>query len=918
MSNQDFIQQSADRREDSYAPVGQLAASVFIRSTLVAMFLGSLLVVPAGSSAGPSTSNSLREITAVRIEESVQIDAVLDESVWHTTPITQFFQMEPNQGEPVTEKTEVWIAYDDDALYIAAMLHDSHPDSIAARLTRKDEEQMYGLSDEFDVYLDPYHDHRTGFFFCVTAPGSLRDGVLDNDGRFDQSWDGVWESKTRITGEGWIVEMKVPFSQVRFKDEGVHEWGIDIERDIIRKGEQSFLAYPPRGESGFVSRFVHLKGLERIPPPSRLEVLPYATTKAEYLDHAPGDPFNNGSRYTPGVGFDMKYGLGSNLTLDGTVNPDFGQVEVDPAVVNLSDIETFYPEKRPFFIEGINIFRFGSGGTNRDMSFKWSNPTIFYSRRIGMAPQGKLPQYEFADIPPGVHILGAGKITGKINEWNIGTLHGLTKREYAEIENGGDRSSVEVEPLAYYGVVRAEKIFDQGRQGVGVISTFVNRFFNDQPLRSQFTRNSLVMGIDGWTFLDDERTYVVTGWGSISRVAGSQARMIDLQRNPVHYFQRPDARSLSVDSTATSLTGYAGRVMLNKQRGDVMLNAALGVINPGYETNDLGYLSRSDLINAHLSGGYRWLTPTGLYRSIVLLGAVFSSWDYDRNQTAKGAWGDLYVTFPDFSYVELLSSINATSLNNRLTRGGPLTLSPSSITTTLNFGTDNRKWWVVSGRAETVNGAADKAQSYAVELQLKLSSNVCVTLGPEYQRLTTKAQWVSSYEDQTADTYGWRYLFASLDQNVFDANVRINWILSPTLSVQLYVQPLVASGNYSEFKSLSRPRSFDFTEYGLGPSTTSVTIKSDGSKSYTFDADGNGASPSYTIPDPDFSIVSLRGNVVIRWEFMPGSAVYLVWTQSRSAAESIGDFRFGHAMGRLWDVTPDNIFMAKVSYWLSL
>jgi len=426
------------------------------------------------------------------------------------------------------------------------------------------------------------------------------------------------------------------------------------------------------------------------------------------------------------------------------------------------------------------------------------------------------------------------------------------------------------------------------------------------------------MGADGWAFLDTDRTYVLTGWGSLSRVTGSRERMVALQRSSARYFQRPDAHAFSVDSTATSLTGYAGRIMLNKQRGAVMLNVAAGVIDPRYEVNDLGYLSRSDVVNAHLASGYRWLTPTSLYRNINISGALFSAWDFDGNQTTKGAWTDAYIMFSNYYFCDVSAIYAGRSIDNRLTRGGPLTVSPHSFTTSLTLGTDNRQWWVITGATERERGPAGTGQSYSLDLQLKLSSNVSINVQPEYEKSSRTMQWVSSYEDPTASTFGRRYLLATLDQEIFEANVRLNWILTPTLSVQFYVQPLIASGAYSDFKFLARPRTLDLTTYGTNGSSISEETNPDGSRSYTIDADGGGPALSYRTADPDFNFVSLRGNAVLRWEFLPGSAMYLVWTQSRSAAESIGDFQLGHSMERLWDLTPDNIFMMKVSYWLNV
>ncbi|MDZ7261259.1 MAG: carbohydrate binding family 9 domain-containing protein, partial [candidate division KSB1 bacterium] len=417
-------------------------------------------------------------VRAVRLQEPVVVDGSLSEPVWQNEyGVSNFVQRDPIEGAQPTEKTEVRIAYDDAALYVGARMYDSAPDSIVARLGRRD---SWLSSDKFCFFIDPYYDRRSGFYFAIDAGGTLCDGILLNDDWDDDSWDGVWTAKANIDSEGWTVEMRIPYSQLRFHKKDQYVWGVNFRRDIERKNERVYLVYTPKNGSGFVSRFVDLVGIENISPSRHIELLPYARTKAEYTNPAPGNPFNDGSRYLPAMGVDMKIGIGNNLTLDATVNPDFGQVEVDPAVVNLSDIETFYQEKRPFFIEGSSIFNFGYGGATNYWGFNWPGPDFFYSRRIGRAPQGSLPDYDFVDTPEGTHILGAAKLSGKMGtNWNIGTLHALTAREKAQLERSGEKFRAELEPLTYYGIYRGQKEFPEGRQGLGFISTIATRKFDD-------------------------------------------------------------------------------------------------------------------------------------------------------------------------------------------------------------------------------------------------------------------------------------------------------------------------------------------------------------------------------------------------------------------------------------------------------
>ncbi|MGE3525069.1 MAG: DUF5916 domain-containing protein, partial [Gemmatimonadales bacterium] len=402
--------------------------------------LTGLLLAAAAMQGGTSTRpvafpplSPPEHVRAVRISTPIVLDGILNDPAWHDRPaITAFVQREPNEGKPATERTEVYLSFDADAVYVGARLYDSAPDSIIARLARRD---VGTNADRFVVFLDPYHDGRSGVFFGVNAAGTRYDGTLYNDDWDDDSWDGVWEAKVHRDDQGWTVEMRIPFSQLRFRNAEQQTWGVNFRRDIARRNEADYIVYTPRNGSGFVSRFVPLVGIDGVRPRARLEILPYVTSKAELLQHAAGDPFNDGSRMNATAGVDIRYGLSSNLTLNATINPDFGQVEVDPAVVNLSDAETFYPEKRPFFVEGSNIFDFGFGGANNNWGFNFGTPDFFYSRRVGRPPQGSTPGADYTSMPTNSSILGAAKLTGKkFGNWNVGMMHALTGREDAPLD----------------------------------------------------------------------------------------------------------------------------------------------------------------------------------------------------------------------------------------------------------------------------------------------------------------------------------------------------------------------------------------------------------------------------------------------------------------------------------------------------
>jgi Domain of unknown function (DUF5916) len=849
------------------------------------------------------------KVVAVHINNPIVLDGKLNEEVWKDNPgISNFIQRDPDEGVEPTQKTIVHIAYDNNAIYIAARMYDTHPDSIISRLARRDVDID---TDGFQVFLDPYYDRRSGFYFALSAAGTQYDGVLYNDDWNDNSWDGVWEGKVNIDSVGWTAEMRIPFSQLRFQDKDKNIWGINFKRIISRRNENDYLVYVPKNESGFVSHFAELKGINDIHPSKGIEILPYITTRAEYSLHDPNNPFNNGSKYTPAVGADFKMALGTNLTLNATVNPDFGQVEIDPAVINLSAVETFFDEKRPFFIEGSTIFNFGQGGARNYWGFNWGSPDFFYSRRIGRTPQGDIPDNDFQDVPGGTHILGAAKLSGKVFEnWNIGAVSALTQREYADYSVNGDKSNLEVEPLTYYGVVRGQKEINEGKQGVGFISTLTSRMFKYDGLRDNINKSAFTGGIDGWTFLDSSKTWVATGWLGMSSVTGTKERMIDLQESSRHYFQRPDSKYLRLDSNATSLTGYSGRFYVNKQKGNVFVNTAFGFISPSFDVNDLGFLWRSDVINMHLGAGYFWDKPTSFYHYLELGGALFRSYDYDGDITWEGIFHFGNITFPNYYNMWWNLAYNPQTVNNTLTRGGPLSINTPGYEIDAGVSSDSRKNWVVSFSENMYQQKNSKSWNLSASVELRPSSNVTFSVGPFYNFSNDFSQYIDTFDDPVASaTFNKRYVFGELDQKTIGANIRLNWTFTPKLSLQFYAQPLISTGNYTNIKELAHPKTYGFNVY--------QDVKLDDG-TYTVDPDGAGLAQQISFDDPNFNFLSLRGNAVLRWEYSPGSVIYFVWTQSRSESENIGNFQFGRSTQKLLDLHPDNIYMIKFTYWFNM
>ncbi|MEE9465548.1 MAG: DUF5916 domain-containing protein, partial [Candidatus Neomarinimicrobiota bacterium] len=495
------------------------------------------------SQAADQADHYEKDFQALELSDPITIDGYLHEPAWAGPGLTDFVQRDPLEGEEPTQRTEVWVAYDQSALYVAARLYDSAPDSIVRRLGRRDGDNS---ADYFAVGVDPWHDHRSGFLFVVNAAGAITDATLYNDASLESSWDGVWESAVTIDDGGWNLEIRVPFSQLRFPEQDDHVWGMGFGRWIERNQENIYYVLVPKASSGEVSWFAHARGITGIERPSTLELLPYTSGSAEYLQPETGNPFHDGRDYLGQVGLDVKWGITSSLTLDATINPDFGQVEVDPAVINLGYFETRYEEKRPFFVEGSNIFRFGAGGTTNNYAFNYGLPSFFYSRRVGRSPQmDPIRDYDYSSIPNNTTILGAAKVSGKLNsEWSLGVADAVTRREIASLDSAGQRFKETVEPLTNYSVIRLQREISEGRHGLGVIGATTYRDLSTANGHSSLSQSAIAGGVDGWMTLDPEGVYVMNGFLGYTRLAGGRSMMTDKQDSYPHYFGRPDANHL--------------------------------------------------------------------------------------------------------------------------------------------------------------------------------------------------------------------------------------------------------------------------------------------------------------------------------------------------------------------------------------
>ncbi len=863
---------------------------------------------------GPRTT---RVMQAARAPSSLRIDGRLDEAAWSAAaPETQFTQSYPNAGAAPTERTEVRVLFDDDALYVGVHAFDSHPDSIAAQLARRDAVGIY--SDWIHLVIDSYHDRRTAFRFSVN-PRAVQKDVLHSDDRSeDSNWDAVWEVATTMDSTGWWAEYRIPFSQLRFGavDKGVGRvWGIQVQRDVARKGERDSWSPWKLTDPGYVSFMGDLTGIVDIPSPRHLEVMPYVSTR---LARAPGDaanPFYHSNDVRPSVGADLKYGLPGGLTLTATANPDFGQVEVDPAVVNLSAFESFFPEKRPFFVEGASIFDLGRvrGGPS------YGGGQIFYSRRIGRSPQ-RFASGAFTDAPDATTILGAGKLTGKNGPWTIGILDAVTAKERANISDAaGARTSAPVEPATNYFVSRVRRDFNGGKTVVSGGGTSVLRDVND-PMFKDFLRSSASVGALDFEHQWDNRTWTLTGAAAASTIAGTSTVIANTQRSSARYYQRPDATYLGVDATRTSLDGSSLELGLNKA-GDWSLAATAKQVSPGFEVNDLGFMGRVDYRNLGVGGAYSNNTPGSTFRNWSVYAGTNHAWNFGGDKIWTSMFANGSGTFKNLWYMGAGLEYDPGALDDRLTRGGPVGRQPTSYGAFVYGGTDSRRKiaynWSLSWFPDEAGGYS---KNIFPQIDMRPSTTVTVSVSPGLSWGRTTAQYVQSVADDAATaTFGRRYLFANLDQTTLSATTRVSWTLSSTLSFQLYAQPFASVGSYDQFKELTQPRTRVYSIYGGSAGTTiKPVINSRGERTgYTIDPDGSGPASSFTLGNPDFRTQSLRGNAVVRWEYRPGSAVFFVWQQQRSGyAPYEGDFQTSRELRQIF-TQPTNVFLVKATYWFA-
>ncbi|WP_405208324.1 DUF5916 domain-containing protein [Aquimarina sp. LLG6339-5] len=856
--------------------------------------------------------------------EAPTINGLIEESSWDLVEWSgDFIENEPDENTPPSQQTKFKILYDQKYLYIAYRCYDTEPEKIEKRLSRRD-----GFAGDWvEINLDSYHDKRTGFSFTITAAGVKGDEFIsDNGNNWDGSWNPIWYTATNIDDQGWTAEVKIPLSQLKFGKSKEQIWGLQVNRRFFRKEERSVWQRVPQDAPGWVSEFGELHGLIDIEPQKQLEIQPFVVTQYDTFPEEDGNPFRDGDDFKLNGGLDAKIGITNDLTMDLTVNPDFGQVEADPAAIALDGFQIFFREQRPFFVENKNIFdyRFANGQDN-----------VFYSRRIGRSPQGSIGSSpintEFVDRPTNTTILGAAKFSGKTkNGWSIGVLESVTQREIAKVEDAdGNRRETIVEPLTNYFVGRVQKDFNDRNTYVGGIFTATNRNLGDilnidyedpdtdetselvglRENNLNFLRKSAyTAGLDfrhNWK----ERKYFIEGNLVTSHVEGSKEAIEATQNELTHLFQRVDADHVEVDPNRTSLTGTGGKLIGGKSGGGNWRYTG-GVFwrSPELELNDVGFLRQADDIRQFANVRYLFLKPTKFYRRANLNFEQTSAFDFEGNFNRIQYEFNGFINYKNNWWTEVGAAHKPRIYTNTVLRGGPRWRFSEENFAFLFFGSDSRKKFnftmgYVNSGARQNNFTFHR---YVLRMRYQPFNALSISLNPEFERNPNKTQYVT--EVDFAGTP--RYITARIDQQTLSASVRLNYNINPNLTIQYYGQPFISRGTYTDFNYVNNPIASDLNER--------VTLYNDNQISFADDlyaVDENlDGTVDYTIDNPDFAFVQFRSNLVLRWEYIPGSEIFLVWSQGVNGLGDPGDHLFRSLDNQIFGQQPENTFLIKATY----
>jgi hypothetical protein len=843
-----------------------------------------------------------RTASATRAAVAPVLDGRTDDPAWaQAHVIDQFLEYEPTEGAETRFKTEAKVTYDDKNLYVLVRMYDPAPDSIISLLSRRD---VRTQSEQVKLVIDSYNDKRTAYQFCVNPAGVKRDFYVYNDNVEDASWDAVWDVATVIDSVGWVAEFRIPFSQLRFASKPSHTFGLMIVRDIARTNARISWPLYSRNKQGYVSQSGEIGGITNIPTPRRLEIAPYVVAKSVTNEATDASDRTTYRHPTLGsYGADIKYGLSSNLTLDATINPDFGQVEADPAEVNLTAFETRFPEKRPFFLEGSQLFSI-------------SHPNFYYSRRVGARPIAPASG-DFVDYPSDATIVAAGKLTGRLpSRTSIGLLVAATDDETAQIASLGiaGTTSVPVAPQAYYNVGRVRQEFGRLGSTAGFIVNYMHRdIAQGDPLENLLSRNALAYAGDtNLRFKGGEYELRAVVGGSY--VAGAPKAIERFQRASSHYAQRPDRDYSRLDPTLTSMAGWSLQSGFDRVSGQHWLwGASVKVDSENFETNDLANLNGADGMMPNWNIQYRETRPGRVFRSYSIRLNQSNDLTLRGLRQAGSIRPQVNVTWANFWTSSVSAGYNMRAQSVSLTRGGPVTQTPHGWTASASLGnrsTATTRWSVNTSFSGNEDGGS--SQRYSTSFSFRPGPRWQLSANPSYDLMVEPQQYVTTITGNgRAETYNNRYVFAYIDRSTLATELRMSFTLRPDLNLDVYAEPFAASGRYYDFGELVRPRSRERLTYGEARDTAIVT-NADGTRSVL-----DGAT-TFDLRARDFNTLSFRSNVVLRWEWRPGSTLYMVWQMDRADSEVLGSHIDIGDMFRSVRAPGSNFFVVKTSFWLPI
>lgn len=832
-----------------------------------------------------------------RITTKPNIDGLLNDSCWLTGNWSgDFIQWVPNEGGKPSQPTVVKVLYDDNSLYVAMRCYDSEPEKIMRKAGRRDE--LNG--DMAGICIDSYFDHRTGFEFDMSAAGQKMDQILTNPSNGDSDWNAVWYGKVGMEDSAWVIEMEIPLSQLRFSNKDEQVWGFHAWRWIERYQEESDWEPQTSTGPGILYLFGELHGIKGLKKSQRIELVPYASGKLKTYKANAENPFlKKGRDVFSNIGLDAKIGIGSNFTVDLTLNPDFGQVEADPSNMNLSAFETFYDEKRPFFLEGKNIFNFGMNDMN-----------LFYSRRVGHAPSYSpgLKDKEYYSKPENTNIISSVKFSGKTSKGlSIGVLQSLTAREVGKLHTEQGNKKLTAEPLINYLVARVQQDLNESNTIIGGILTSTNRFIHDSYL-DNMNRDAYTGGVDLLHYWKEKKYYVeakVIG----SNIQGKEKAISELQKSPAHYYQRPDAKHFSYDSTLTQLTGVGGKIKIGKGSGLWRYSTEVSWKSPGLDLNDIGFMQTADAINQKSSISYFVNRPVSIFRTYRAGIDQNNRWDFNGMYQSSSLGGYVYAEFLNNWAINNYFSYNGRAIDTRILRGGDAMLLPSTLVEEIFVRSDYSKRVNVEFRYFTkiADNNVSRFSGFHPGLSVRPLSNLRLSLNANYTVNKESFQYVDTKDSDV----GKKYILAQLNQETVSFTFRADYHITPELSVQYYGSPYATVGDYSKMKVITSPRASD-----LESRFAFINPVIDGNK-FNID-DNNDGFIDYSFDNPNFTFNEIKSNLVFRWEYRPGSQLYLVWSHDRSDWNKPSYSSLREGPQNLWKTAPTNVFMVKFNYWFSI